>query len=234
MLLFIRVKMYNNRITKEILKNKVVNFNKLAGFGFVKDGQEYFYKTNLMDNQFLLTVIIDMAGNLKTKVEDVATNDEYTLFLLEGVTGAFVGKVKAEYEDVIINIANSCYECEIFKTTQAKQIIEYVKTKYGDELEFLWKDSPNTAIVRRKETKKWYILLFCESKSKLGVDSHELVEILNLHMKTEEIEKVIDYNKYYPGYHMNKKHWVSICLDGTLTWAELQSRIDDSYKLAKK
>lgn len=223
-----------NKITKEIFKNKVVNFSKLISFGFKAENNKYIYKTKIMDKQFLLTIVIDNAGDMHTKVIDTATNDEYTLFLVDGVTGSFVGRVKTEYTEVLTNIANNCFDDEIFKTSQAKQIIEYAKTKYGDELEFLWKDSPNTAIIRRKATKKWYILLFCESKIKLGVDSCEMVEILNLHMKTEDVERLVDYKKYYPGYHMNKKHWVSICLDGTLSWEELRSKIDDSYNLAKK
>lgn len=223
-----------NKITKEIFKNKVVNFSKLIPFGFEVKNNQYIYKTKIMDNQFSLTIVIDNAGDMHTKVIDTATNDEYTLFLVDGVTGSFVGRVKAEYTEVLTNIANCCFDDEVFKTNQAKQIIEYAKTKYGDELEFLWKDSPNTAIIRRKATKKWYILLFCESKNKLGVDSCEMVEILNLHMKTKDVERLVDYKKYYPGYHMNKKHWVSICLDGTLSWEELRSKIDDSYNLAKK
>jgi predicted DNA-binding protein (MmcQ/YjbR family) len=39
---------------------------------------------------------------------------------------------------------------------------------------------------------------------------------------------------YLPGYHMNKKHWFSVILDGSVSNDELFSRIDESYTLAKK
>lgn len=34
-----------------------------------------------------------------------------------------------------------------------------------------------------------------------------------------------------PGYHLNKKHWNTISIDGTLSEIELQALIDHSYEL---
>jgi len=36
-----------------------------------------------------------------------------------------------------------------------------------------------------------------------------------------------------PGYHMNKKHWNTIIVDGSLSNKQLQGFIDDSYSLVK-
>jgi len=37
-----------------------------------------------------------------------------------------------------------------------------------------------------------------------------------------------------PGYHMNKKHWNTIIVDGRLTIKQLKAIIDDSYDLVSK
>ncbi len=37
-----------------------------------------------------------------------------------------------------------------------------------------------------------------------------------------------------PGYHMNKKHWNTIVVDGRLTAKQLKEMIDDSYALVAK
>lgn len=37
-----------------------------------------------------------------------------------------------------------------------------------------------------------------------------------------------------PGYHMNKTHWNTITLDGSVRWHDLQEWIDHSYDLVKK
>jgi predicted DNA-binding protein (MmcQ/YjbR family) len=41
------------------------------------------------------------------------------------------------------------------------------------------------------------------------------------------------YNAVTPGYHMNKKHWNTINLDGTVPDKEVFSWIDHSYDIVK-
>lgn len=52
-------------------------------------------------------------------------------------------------------------------------------------------------------------------------------------------EKAIELREEYPqavlpGYHMNKKHWNTIIVDGALSTKQLFEMVDDSYKLAGK
>ncbi len=42
------------------------------------------------------------------------------------------------------------------------------------------------------------------------------------------------YDAVLPGYHMNKKHWNTIILDGTIPKDIVLSLIDDSYGLVVK
>jgi predicted DNA-binding protein (MmcQ/YjbR family) len=48
-------------------------------------------------------------------------------------------------------------------------------------------------------------------------------------------EKAIDLREHHPcvlpGYHMDKKHWNTVMIDGTVTDALLKEWIDDSYNL---
>lgn len=39
------------------------------------------------------------------------------------------------------------------------------------------------------------------------------------------------YEAVYPGYHMNKKHWNSVEIDGSIPQKEVLKMIDDSYDL---
>ncbi|MDI1353963.1 MAG: MmcQ/YjbR family DNA-binding protein [bacterium] len=39
------------------------------------------------------------------------------------------------------------------------------------------------------------------------------------------------HSSVVPGYHMNKNHWNTILIDGTVSRKLLQSWIDDSYRL---
>ncbi len=42
------------------------------------------------------------------------------------------------------------------------------------------------------------------------------------------------YSSIIPGYHMNKEHWNTVILDGSIPEAMLEDLIDDSYKLVVK
>jgi predicted DNA-binding protein (MmcQ/YjbR family) len=39
------------------------------------------------------------------------------------------------------------------------------------------------------------------------------------------------YEAVQPGYHLNKRHWVTVTLDGSLPDATLQELLEDSYDL---
>jgi len=47
--------------------------------------------------------------------------------------------------------------------------------------------------------------------------------------KAIELREEFDCVK--PGYHMNKKHWNTIIMNGSLSNAQLKEMIDDSYNL---
>ena len=52
-------------------------------------------------------------------------------------------------------------------------------------------------------------------------------------------DKALELRETYPtvvlpGYHMNKQHWNTVIVDGTLTNKQLQQMIDESYRLVGK
>ena len=215
------------------IKDKKIDFKKLEEFGFELKDNSYYYHTSLLKNQFKMSVKISLDNSIFTEIIDTETNEAYVLHLLEMKRSGYSEKVYKEYSEVLEKIQKECFEDEIFKANYTKEIINYIKNRYGDELEFLWEKSPKNAVVRRKSTKKWYVAILTISKRKIGLDSNEITEVINLHNSEEEIKKLIDYKKYFPAYHMNKKYWCSICLDGTVELKEIYKLIDISYELAK-
>jgi predicted DNA-binding protein (MmcQ/YjbR family) len=43
------------------------------------------------------------------------------------------------------------------------------------------------------------------------------------------LERRARYESVQPGYHMNKKHWITVPLDGSVPYSEVFTWIDDSY-----
>lgn len=63
-----------------------------------------------------------------------------------------------------------------------------------------------------------------------GLDESPLQ--FNVKCDPEKIEDLREqYEAVQPGYHMNKKHWNTIIVDGTIPEKKLKEMIDESYDL---
>lgn len=146
--------------------------------------------------------------------------------------GSFVGNVRQEYEKVLNDVIKNCTFKENFSSNQTKEVINYIKKKYGDELEFLWEKYDNNAIWRNKKNNKWYGVLMTIPLNRLKGDSDKEVEVIDLKCDKEKIDTIIDNKSIFLGYHMNKKSWITIILDGSVSLGIITDYIDDSYDLS--
>ncbi len=216
----------------DFFKYKTVNFDKLTLFGFEKQGENYVYSAPICDGQFNLSVTVNGRGEVSSKTIDATTGDEYTLHLVESAEGAFVGEVRSCYEAVLLEISEKCFERNVFKEDCSHAVLDYVRGKYGDELQFLWENLSDSAILRRKDNDKWYAVFMIVERRKLGLDEDGKAEVIDLRADTEVVEREVDGKFYFPAYHMNKKHWLTVCLDGSVAADKICAMIDESYALA--
>lgn len=211
--------------------NNEIIIDNLLKYGFIKDGDIYTYKTKIYDDRFC--VIIEISDEtIKSKLIELENDMEYTLVDVEGATGKFISSIRNEYEDIIKDFLNKCTKTDVLKESQTIEIAEYIKQKYDGELEFLWNKYPTYAVVRKNT--KWYALIAKINKKSLGFSDDEFIEIINLKYDKDKIDDIIDNESILPGYHMNKKNWVTIVLDGKISIEKIKSLIDNSYSLAVK
>lgn len=60
---------------------------------------------------------------------------------------------------------------------------------------------------------------------------------LAISLKADPTDAVIQRRQYSavkPGYHLHKKHWNTVTLDGSIPDDEIRSMIDDSYDLVAR
>ena len=216
------------------LRRKAVP-ERLMQYGFVPEGESFLFETPILENQFHLNVSISPDGTVQTTVLDCETQEEYMLYKADTAVGSFVGDVRSAVEEVLTEIAEQCYEPVIFHAEQTHALIGYVRRTYGDELEFLWPEKfPDNAVWRRKDNRKWYALFLTLAGSKLGLPTDEVYEIVDLRVPKDQVEGLVDRERYFPAWHMNKKSWVTFILNGSVPTEELCQRIDDSYLLARR
>ncbi len=120
-----------------------------------------------------------------------------------------------------------------FDSPGIRKVLSYVKKQYGTEPEFLWAKFPDNAILRHKDNAKWYAALLIVPKRKLGIAGEGTADILDLKCDPVLIGSLIDGRSIFPGYHMNKEHWITVRLDGSLEDKDIFALIDMSYEITK-
>ena len=111
-----------------------------------------------------------------------------------------------------------------------EEIFEYVQKQYGTVPEYLWSKLPDSAVLRHKDG-KWYAVIMTVEKSKLGLEGKEPVDIMDVKCDPDMTNMIIQTYGFLPGYHMNKQHWISIILDGSMEREDILRLIQDSFDL---
>ena len=219
------------KVLNKLLTNETIDYEKLKEYGFNLNGDNYVYEKNLSNSHF--KVIIEITKDKQiSKVIDLDVDEEYVLVDVPGASGNFVGQIREEYNDIINDIIGKCTKYNIFKSNQTKETIDYIKNKYHDDLEYLWEKTPDAAIWRNKNNDKWYGLLMKIPENRLGINSDSLVEIIDLRYPKDNIMDILKKKGIYPGYHMNKKSWITIILDNSVDTKEIYKLIDLSYEIS--
>ena len=215
-------------IEQELFKRSILVPDKLLDVGFTKKQDLYVYSTKIMNDKFKVVVTIKNEI-IKGKIYDLTTNEEYTNYRIEDF-GAFSNTVRNFYIEILKRIRNNCFVSKYFTSNQANRIANLIIQNFHCEPEFLWEKSPNFGVFRCYPSEKWFAIIMNIDKSKLNKKETGEIEIINV--KTDA--KTDDYLKLkgiYPAYHMNKKSWVSISLDDTLSDDEIFKIITESYDL---
>lgn len=109
-------------------------------------------------------------------------------------------------------------------------VFGYIKEKYKISPEYPWRRDKTSAVFRHEDNRKWFALVMEVQRSRLGLFGEECVDIINL--KTEDLffrDMLIKEEGVMPAYHMNKLHWITVLLDGTLPEERIYDLIDLSY-----
>ena len=93
-----------------------------------------------------------------------------------------------------------------------QSFFEYCLYVYGTQPDYPFDEDFETAVFRHSDNRKWFALSMQVSRRKLGLDSDETVDVVNLKLPTEMFGSFGAADGVYPAYHMNKLHWVSVIL----------------------
>ena len=93
-----------------------------------------------------------------------------------------------------------------------QELFEYCLDTYGTSPDYPFDEDFETAVLRHADNRKWYAIVMRVSRRKFGLDSDEVIDVINLKLPTEMFGSFGADEGVYPAYHMNKLHWVSVLL----------------------
>lgn len=215
-------------IEQETFSHYLIQPEKLLFYGFEPEGKTLVYEKILPEENFKIRLRFD--GEIKGKIIDLATGEEYTNFRVESSTG-FGAEVRQKFTALLEDIRDNCCRNQYFRSAQGRRINDYIFEKYHSVPEFLWPNIPSYAAFRRSGSKKWYAVIGSVPRRKVdpASSSNRDVEVINVKVDSAEINEILSLGGYYPAFHMNKKCWVSIIIDDTLSDEEIQERVSDSF-----
>lgn len=111
------------------------------------------------------------------------------------------------------------------------QLIQFIAEQYNAHEENPWKKYPNHSVFRHKDNQKWFALMMNISKSKLGLTSNAMIDVLNVKCDPMLISVLRNEKGVYPAYHMNKENWLTLALDGSIKDDQLKWLLDQSFEL---
>lgn len=215
----------------EIFKSYQFNQEKARAYGFVKNGEVWTNSCQILEGDFVMVLSIT-ADNVRFQVFDQEMGDLYPQVHMESMTGSFVGNVREACLEILYQIRKACFDVQDYIYPQTKRIMAQVQEKYGNQLEYLWEKSPDAAVLRHEGNKKWYAVLMRISWDKLEKGREGLVEAVNL--KHDQVADLLSSKGIYPAFHMNKRYWISVALDDTLSDEEVLELIEKSWNLTSK
>ena len=214
-----------------ILCSARAKIESFSSFGFEKSDDNYVCKKNLeIPGFYVLITYSEKAASLSASVFDQASGERYALFDMPGATGAFVGDIRIQVQEIIEDFRAKCF----VKDDVYEKYVAFLAERFAAKPDFPWKGSPD-ACVFRCPNKKWFALIMRIKYRQLGFmqsgTADEDVWVVNLKADADKMHEIVDKKSVFPAYHMNKKYWITVLLTAVTDYDRLCALTERSVEL---
>ena len=112
-----------------------------------------------------------------------------------------------------------------------QDVTDYIRSQYGIDPDHPFDKDTDSSVFRHADNRKWFGLIMNVSGVKLGLGTTVSINIINLKIDDPVFrDMLIQQPGIIPAYHMNKKQWITVFLDGTVQKERVYDLIDASYR----
>lgn len=114
-----------------------------------------------------------------------------------------------------------------------ESLLAWVKATYGTEPDFPWRQYPAYAVLRHAAGGKWYGVIMDLPRERLSLPGTGRLDVVNLKTSCAAGLLVSGLPGVFPAYHMNKRHWITLALDGSFPDDDLYGLVEESFALTR-
>lgn len=114
-----------------------------------------------------------------------------------------------------------------------QQVLSFAEGEWGIQPDYPWVGTPDSAVLRHPTSGKWFGLIMHVSRKPLGVAGDGMTDVLNVKVDPLMLPSLLCKQGYLPAYHMNKQHWLTLLLDGSVPVAEVCFLLRCSHDLTR-
>ena len=212
-----------------ILDQYDVDIKKALSYGFVREGAGLTLRKTLPETEFY--AVVTLAGKaLSVNVLERDTDEEYLPFNVADNISGYVMSVREKAEALLEEIKTQC----LIKSNVKLQLMDYCSQRFGTVPDAPWPETPENFTFKTARRNKWYALFMTIPYKSLGLAKAGKVDVLNIKLPPAKIEQLVDRQHFYPAYHMNKKHWLTVMLQKDADISLVQELLAESYQLVGK
>lgn len=114
---------------------------------------------------------------------------------------------------------------------EREDLRQFILSSYSAELDRPWLNHPRFEVFRHSNNQKWFALVMDIPKSKLGLQSTDMMDVVNLKCDPILVGSLRGDAGIFPAYHMSKANWITVALDSSVLDEKLKMLLDLSYEL---
>lgn len=115
-----------------------------------------------------------------------------------------------------------------------ESVLELIASEYGVDPEYPWERYPTSCVFRLAGAgSKWFAALLDAPGASVGRPEDGRVFVLNVKSEPALIDGLVHEEGFARAYHMSKRHWVSVILDGKVELERVADLIAISRDLVR-
>ena len=114
-----------------------------------------------------------------------------------------------------------------------EELSAYLADTYSSGGEHLFAKYPSFLVFRHTGNRKWFAVIMDIPRKNLKLPGEGEISVVNLKCDPRLIGSFREEPGIFPGWHMNKAHWLSVALDAGVEDEKIRFLVDMSYELTK-